>query len=255
MTETLTEPAVATLSAPMILYVFTLVLGVAALVVFLMKRVKGCNAKAAIAKSWVSVCFMLTGFSALAVKGFSAFQTLICAGLLFGLLGDIWLDLKFCYPRDNDTFTKQGFLSFGIGHVFFCAAVIAGVAGGFKAVSILPALGVAVVAALVVWFGEKAMGLHYGKYKLISTVYGGVLFFMAAFAFFCAVFSGFAPNRHLIVMAIGGVFFIISDMILSGTYFGKDKNRPVDIIVNHVTYYIAQFIIASAVLFMAAETV
>ena len=47
-----------------------------------------------------------------------------------------------------------------------------------------------------------------------------------------------------------GVFFIISDLILSGTYFGEGKNRPVDIITNHATYYLAQFIIASAILFI-----
>ena len=49
---------------------------------------------------------------------------------------------------------------------------------------------------------------------------------------------------------IGGVLFVISDLILSGTYFGVGKNRPVDIITNHVSYYLAQFVIASSILFM-----
>ncbi len=51
-------------------------------------------------------------------------------------------------------------------------------------------------------------------------------------------------------MFAGGIFFLISDLILSGTYFGEGKNRPVDIIINHVTYYIAQFLIASSLLFL-----
>ena len=38
------------------------------------------------------------------------------------------------------------------------------------------------------------------------------------------------------------------DLILSGTYFGEGKNRPVDIVTNHVTYYIAQFVIAGSLL-------
>ena len=52
-------------------------------------------------------------------------------------------------------------------------------------------------------------------------------------------------------MFIGGVFFAISDLILSGTYFSTGKDRPVDVITNHATYYIAQFIIASSILFIS----
>jgi len=232
------------------LYVITLCLGAAALCFFLKLRVKACSAKAAVAKSWVSVFFILSWLVLSYAKGLSAFAAFLGGGLLFGLLGDIWLDLKFCYAPDNDFYTKMGFLSFGIGHAFYTAAVISGTSGGFKPIALLPACGVAFVAALVVFFGEKAMKLNYGSYKIISTVYGGVLFFMAAFAFFSALFGGLADNTHLVVMAIGGVLFIISDLILSGTYFGEGKNRPFDIITNHISYYIAQFVIAAAVLFV-----
>ncbi len=86
---------------------------------------------------------------------------------------------------------------------------------------------------------------------MISTLYGALLFFMTAFAIFMSVFNGVKANMHLLVMGIGGVFFVISDLILSGTYFGEGKNRPVDIVTNHVTYYMAQFIIALSVAFMA----
>ena len=231
-----------------VLYVLTLVLGAAALVFFLSLRVKKCSAKATVAKALVSAFFVMSWVAASYIAKFPAFAALVGGGLLFGLLGDIWLDLKFVYPADEDFYTKMGFLSFGVGHVFYCGAVIKGVSA-FKPIALLPAAGVALVAALVVYFGEKAMKLHYGDYKIISTVYGGVLFFMAAFAFFTALFCGLQKNMHLVVMAIGGVFFIISDLILSGTYFGEGKNRPVDVVTNHVTYYVAQFIIASAVLF------
>ncbi|MCH5199215.1 MAG: hypothetical protein J1E34_09965 [Oscillospiraceae bacterium] len=233
-----------------VLYIITLFFGAISLCLFLRLRVKACSAKAAVVKSWVSVFFILSWLATSYAKGLSAFAAFIGGGLLFGLLGDIWLDLKFCYEPDNDFYTKMGFLSFGIGHAFYSSAVISGTKGGFKPIAILPACGVAVLAAAVVFFGEKAMKLHYGKYKIISTVYGGILFFMAAFAFFSALFGGFAQNTHLIVMSAGGVLFIISDLILSGTYFGEGKNRPVDIVTNHVSYYASQFVIAAAVLFL-----
>lgn len=224
--------------------------GVLSIIFFLKMRVKKASPGALYAKAITSVAFILS-WLVLAKQNMNGFAMFIGGGLLFGLLGDIFLDLKFCYPVDDDVFTKQGFLSFAVGHVFYILAVIYGVSGSFSVKALLCALGVAVIAALVVFFGEKAMQLHYGDYKIISTLYGALLFFMTAFAIFTAVFNGVKANMHLLVMGVGGVFFVISDLILSGTYFGEGKNRPVDIVTNHVTYYMAQFIIALSLAFMA----
>ena len=232
-----------------VFYVASLVLGAAALCFFLKLRVKKCSAQATVSKAFVSVFFILSWIVTAYVKNMPPFAAFVGAGLVMGLLGDIWLDLKFCYAPDNDFYTKMGFLSFAVGHVFFCIGVVFGVTK-FNAVAILPAAGVALVASLVVYFGEKAMKLKYGAYKIISTLYGAVLFFMAAFAFFTALFAGLKENMNLVVMAIGGVLFVLSDLILSGTYFGEGKNRPVDVITNHVLYYAAQFVIAASVLFL-----
>ena len=158
--------------------------------------------------------------------------------------------MKFMYRQDEDFLTKAGFSSFTFGHFFYIAAIIAG-ATQFKAVSIPMSLVVGVIAGLVIYFGEKIMKLKYpGNYKIISALYGSLLFFVTAMSFNCALLAGIKDNLHLIAFFVGGVFFIISDIILSGTYFGEGKNRPVDIVTNHVTYYIAQFVIASSILFM-----
>ena len=230
-------------------YCIMTVFGVVFICMFLAMRVKKATPKAAAVKAMTSVCFMLA-WLVLAKQNMNDFALFIGGGLLFGLLGDIWLDLKFCYPQDDDLFTKLGFSSFAVGHFFYIAAIVTGASAGFKLNALLCALGVAVVVALVVYFGEKVMKLHYGAYKMISTLYGALLFFMTAFAIFTAVFSGVKENMHLLVMGIGGVLFAVSDLILSGTYFGEGKNRPVDIVTNHVTYYMAQFIIALALAFM-----
>jgi len=55
------------------LYVITLCLGAAALCFFLKLRVKACSAKAAVAKSWVSVFFILSWLVLSYAKGLSAF--------------------------------------------------------------------------------------------------------------------------------------------------------------------------------------
>ncbi len=233
----------------LILYTCTLLLGLLSLTGFLFLRVKKTDVKSLMMKALTSVMFILTGVFLTIAKP-SLYSALIVAGLVCGILGDIWLDMKFMYRQDEDFLTKAGFSSFTFGHFFYIAAVIAG-ATQFKAVSIPMSLVVGVIAGLVIYFGEKLMKLKYnGNYKIISTLYGGLLFFVTAMSFNCAFLAGIKDNLHLITFFIGGVFFIISDIILSGTYFGEGKNRPVDIITNHVTYYIAQFVIASSILFM-----
>ena len=55
-------------------------------------------------------------------------------------------------------------------------------------------------------------------------------------------------NWTLNLIAIGGILFASSDLILSGTYFGEGKERPIDITINSVLYYFAQFAIAFSLL-------
>ncbi len=233
----------------LILYTCTLLLGMLSLAYFLFLRVKKTDVKSLMAKSFTSVMFILTGVF-LAMGKPSLYSALVVAGLVCGILGDIWLDMKFMYRNDEDFLTKAGFTSFACGHFFYIAAIIAGVTQ-FKAIALLPTIAIAIIAGCVIYFGEKVMKLkYYGNYKLISALYGVLLFFVTCLGLFLSLFSGFMENRHLFVFFVGGVFFIISDIILSGTYFGKGKDRPVDIITNHVTYYFAQFIIASSILFI-----
>ncbi|MBR3767327.1 MAG: hypothetical protein IKL10_03690 [Clostridia bacterium] len=232
----------------LILYTCTLLFGILGLVLFLTLRVKKTDVKSLMAKAFTSVMFILTGVF-LAIGNPSLYSGLIIAGLTCGILGDIWLDMKFMYRNDEKFLTNAGFISFAFGHFFYIAAIIAGAAPSFKAISLLPSLGIAVIAACAVYFGEKIMKLKYGEYKIISTLYGSLLFFTTVFALFVSIFSGIKDNIHLVIFFVGGVFFVISDLILSGTYFGEGKNRPVDIVTNHVTYYIAQFVIASTILF------
>ena len=51
------------------------------------------------------------------------------------------------------------------------------------------------------------------------------------------------------MLIAGGVLFAVSDLILSGTYFGEGKERPFDIISNAITYYLAQYVIAFSIMF------
>ena len=236
------------MDASYISFTCTVLLGMLCLAGFLFFRVRKTDVKSLMLKAATSVMFILTGVFLMLGKP-SLYSAFIVAGLTCGILGDIWLDMKFMYRQDERFLTNAGFISFACGHFFYTAAIIAG-ATEFKAIALLPSLAIAVIAACAVYFGEKIMKLSYGSYKVISTLYGALLFFVTVFGLFTSIFSGFSENRHLFVFFIGGILFVISDLILSGTYFGEGKNRPVDVVTNHVSYYLAQFIIASSILFM-----
>ncbi len=232
----------------MVLYYVTLVIGLILLGVFVAVRAKKPSIKATTLKSFVSTFFMFMVFAAAHAEGeHYSFALLTACGLLLGLFGDIWLDLKYLYPKDSDFWTFLGFGVFMAGHIFYMAAVISVAPDGACVKAIPWAIAGGVIALVVVLFGEKPMKLKYGKFKAISAVYATELVFSAVFLFVSGIIG---KNVGLTVMGVGEILFFLSDLVLSGTYFGEGKDRPVDIVSNYLLYYIAQFMIASSVLWV-----
>ena len=234
------------------LYFIALALGIVATIAFLVKRVKEGGVKAAMLKAFASTLFIATGVAAAAsVIGADkfSFALFVVMGLVMGLMGDIWLDLKWVYPETNDTYTFAGFGSFMIGHFFYLAGLFIHYADFTKPLYIVIPAVIALLLGGGVVILEKPMKMVYGKFKAITGVYGFVLGFMTFLSGSLALMHNFR-EMTLNFMFVGGVLFLLSDLILSGTYFGEGKRRPVDIVTNHVAYYAAQFVIASAVLFI-----
>ena len=98
--------------------------GIAAVLVFLVLRVKYGGLKGLYSKAIASFFFLLTALSAAAVNpGHEVYAGLIVFGLVLGLSGDIWLDLKWIYEKDMEKFLNAGFMAFMIGHVFYIGAI------------------------------------------------------------------------------------------------------------------------------------
>ncbi len=238
--------------------VFTFLgIGLVFLCWFCIERVKGVSIKAAIIKSLTSAYFMIVAVSAFIEarpEKMAQLGLFVIIGLLFGLFGDIWLDLKFVYPDDNDIYTFAGFYTFAFQHILIIAGLLMNYAVFSSAKGVLFAVLPIVLGlgagALNVLFMEKPMKLNYGKFKAVSGVYGGLLISDTLLAGALAAMYGFR-NMTLTLMFAGLVLFLVSDLILSGTYFGEGRNRPVDVVSNHVTYYFGQFLIALSLLYLA----
>lgn len=215
--------------------------GIIILVWYIREKIRGYTMKAVFLKTVVSVIFVSIAVTAGSSAVIAPFMIM---GLLFGLLGDIWLDLKYVFPAQDETFTYAGFIVFGIGHILYVAGLLIQYgARGYIAVSFC----LAAVAAGLVLVLEKPMKLSYGRMRLIVLVYGFLLF-STVFVSGALLLDHRAPALWLIF--IGSVLFAISDLILSGTFFGVGKERPIDIVSNYLFYYGGQFLIAYSLVLM-----
>ena len=200
-----------------------------------------------------SVFFLLTTCSAALAwpaEVFGQYKFLffgILIGQILGLLGDYWLDMKDMYPQHKEIYMFSGFTSFLVCHLFFIAGLLKTYGAPLKTLLIIA--GAAVVFAAAVLSTEKLMKLVYGKFRGIGAAYCAV-FGMSIAASLCSWYFG-GRNPQPLVMNIGLVVFLLSDLVLSGTYFGEGKERPVDYILNYLFYYGAQFTIALSLLSIA----
>ena len=228
------------------MYWALLIVGILATAVFLVLRVQRGGIAALYAKAVASLCFIATAIAATNENRlFLDFGSWMTFGLVFGLLGDVWLDLKWIYLQDKDSYLYSGFIFFLLGHVCFVTAVFK--VGPYTPASLIVAFAAALVIAFVAILLEKPLKMHYGKFKWIVFLYSFMLALTMTMSMTLAVLTGF--EKMWTVMSVGGLLFLLSDLVLSGMYFGEGKNTSFNVILNHTLYYAAQFIMAATVLF------
>lgn len=199
-------------------------------------------------KTLSSVFFILCGVFSINYVGSSTMNLLIIVGLVFGLVGDIILDLKVMYPEDSDKYFVFGTSSFIFGHIFYFASVFMynkSVLESHLLWNILISLGVAIVLTLVILLSSKKMGMDFKNMKSLVAFYSLLLTFMVAYSVSIAIYEPI-----FWIFAAGMIVFFLSDLVLSMQYFGG-RNQKVWIYVNHILYYLAQVTLAISILFLA----
>ncbi len=229
----------------------TLVIGLALLAFLLFVKYNGGSSLQVFIKAGVSVCFLLIAIMASyridaeASSGKSAL--FIIAALLFALLGDIWLDLKLMHRKYEDLYTKAGFISFTICHLFIIIGLIVLCRGDVKALYfIIPIILGIVLGILVGQFGDL-LGVYYGEYKIFVIIYGAVLISATLLSLSLCIAYKFT-GAAVLLMFIGEVLVLISDLILNQIYFGSHWDDNLYTTINLAVYYVGVYLISFSIL-------
>ena len=225
-----------------------IVCGAITLVAYLLEKTKRYSLRAVLIKTVVSSFFLSLAIFCSYVNDGHAINTFVTFGLILGLLGDIWLDLKYVYPNDDKIYTYAGFICFGVGHMMFVSGMFSQYFRDGHFLYILLPIVAAALASGANLLLEKPMKLKFGEMKWTVTVYAFLLFMTPFSALSLSIMTGWT-HPLLTMIFIGGISFAISDLVLSGTYFGEGKDRPIDLILNYLFYYGAQFTIAFSLFF------
>ena len=95
---------------------------------FIVLRVTKGGVIALYAKTIASVAFLSLGLYGAYLYGLNLVSLFIILGLICGLLGDIVLDLKIVYNKDENMHLNAGMTCFGVGHFCYFVALFTYVA-------------------------------------------------------------------------------------------------------------------------------
>ena len=233
----------------LILTIILITLGMLFLGYFLIEKLKGYCLKETLIKSVASLLFIAVATVSLVSKFSTNLPLFVLFGLISGLIGDVLLELKYVYRDYERHFTYSGFVAFMVGHVFYMSGLIMEFYHGESILFIILPFVIGILMSVGNIILEKPMKFNFGEYRLVVFIYGCFLFSFAALVVSLNIVTGFSSTT-LFVLLGAAIFFVVSDLILSGTYFAVGKDRPIDLVLNALTYYVAQYLIAFSLFFL-----
>jgi uncharacterized membrane protein YhhN len=200
------------------------------LIVLLYCEKKQATRATLITKSTLSVMFVLAAL--LQSHPVPTFYYLILTGLIFCLMGDVFLAL----PQEK-MFT-MGLAAFLTGHVFYIISFLS-LVGIAQWISWPPLAVIGISAAVLVWLWPRLDNM-----RLPVLFYVVVITVMVAGAWAVYRYSSCALNGPLLILA-GAVLFYLSDLFVALDRFVKEGfiNR----LIGLPLYYIGQFMLAFSV--------
>mgnify|MGYP002623873640 CR=1 FL=1 len=227
-------------------YIIMIIVSLLVAAFFTLKRSNHANDADLVLKTAASLAFIMLGFASYSASA-GVTSVLILPGLVMGLVGDIFLDMKYIYHKSETLYTFTGFGAFILGHVFYFVFLVRQY--GFSSKGMITGIIVGVIAGIGIFLTPSLMKLDYGRFRVISSLYAALLVFLTVYAL-CLCITQFSAAK--LIFFLGILLFLISDLILSQIYFGRKKNTPLAAVINHGSYYLGQILIAASIFFIRA---
>ena len=211
-------------------------------VFFIYKSYTGTAKERLFSKGIASFLFLLTAiFGYLTpTKGenVSAYAVLLLCGLIFGLIGDVLLEMQAVYPEKKKTFFISGLVSFLLGHIFYIILLmrLTRITSWHLIVSIL--------VFLLVLYLQKVTRSDPGAMLLPVRAYAAIISLMLGFAAGAYIADS---TKLTLILLIAAILFLISDLLLAYIQFGPKEVKALRA-CNLSCYYVAQVLFALTML-------
>ena len=224
---------------PFEIYIFALV-GLAIDIWFISAELREKMAKATVLKGLASFVFVLLGVFCYLLSD-TPFGKLILIGLILGMIGDIFLNLRNQFEGGKSMkIFAVGILAFLSGHFLYIAALIKHNPG----IVLIALVMTAIISLLAIPALMKRVTAPSKGMKIFGYVYLVIVIAMFSCAATLLIKSGFTAFN--IVFTIGGLLFMVSDFIMIYYSFGK-KIKALRV-TNLLSYYIGQLLIACCIM-------
>ena len=208
--------------------------------------------KSLTAKMVCATMFVCVGLLSVHIAGnTSTFAKTMMIGLIFGWIGDYFLH------SERNSFFVIGFTSFLLGHVAYITAYVRALNTfeGYNHINVIEIIVLVGLLIISMWvFKRFKFEFSMKILKVAIIIYTVVLvtMFLKATALGLQYMLSGGQNGLLavLVLALGSLFFVLSDGTIGILMFGgQKKNRPLKIF-NIVTYFAGQMLLASSILFI-----
>lgn len=195
-----------------------------------------------------SALFIICAVCCISYSGnHSMYMKLLLSGLIFGVLGDLLIHI--IAPVYINIL---GGVSFFFGHVLFIIA-FSQASPDFNVFSVQTFIIVAIILIPACIFA-KLRKLKLGKLAFPVFLYAAAITLMLVTAARLGIHLCSQPSANVpaivITLMIGALCFVLSDSSLAVFMFGgEDKSKPLKIFYI-VTYYLAQILLATSLLFI-----
>ena len=186
-------------------------------------------------KGLAGLSFIAVGLSLAMLQPEFSYVRRIVFGLVFGLIGDQLLALRYLHPDRRSAFFLTGMLAFAAGHVMYLAAMLQLDGGAWLFALLILAPGLAAAA----WY-ILGHAVRLGKLLLPGVCYIVLVVSVAALA---ASLLLRGQGVRALLLTFGGVCFAASDCVLGVQTFGPEKTVRRSVFI-HASYYAAQLLIA-----------